>query len=605
MSVFEQRAREIPQQTAVEFEGQQLSYEALNETSNRLARALQDQGLQPGQLVGIELETGLNLIVSLLAVLKAGACYVPLPPEYPSERKALIKERIQMSLVLGEDNEWELGQYAGHDLEPTLVTDEQVAYIIFTSGSTGQPKGVRITHGSLSRLFPQVTQRLPFFAGERWSQFHSSAFGYSVWEILGALTQGGTLALVPPRLRKEPDTFLTWVRENKINILSLTPTAFRILGLAASSSTMDSWSDLRIVALSGEAIRPRYCKPWIDRFGDAQPEIWSSYALTETGGQLTLHRLTRSDLRFSDLSLLGETLADVQLQLLDESYRPVPQGEPGEIYVSGPMLSPGYLDAAKTRERFLDLPNLPGGLYYRTGDLAMRNHRGQLSFLGRHDRQVKIRGHRIELGEVERLLSSFEGVEDCLVFGREIQGDTRLFAAWVGQDVSQQRLRDYLLALLPEAAIPESFVHLQNLPLDANGKLDPTQVAVSPLLPETNEAVELQDATQELLGVLWSELFQGRRIEPQHDFFELGGHSLLAMKLVASLRNDFEFEVSMSDLVRHSRLEELASVLAGRETEADSTTVASPHLTFMDLAIEQASEGFRNGQAPLWSLHRL
>ncbi len=600
LALFRETVARYPQTTAVEEGDGTLSYDELHRRSDAVAVGLASRGVQLGDKVGLAFRDGIELVIAMLAVAKLGCAYVPLPPDYPEERLQRVVEAVELALVLGDgEGQVCLSSLAGPAAGQKFPDPgpETPLYLLFTSGTTGVPRGVVVTHDNLERLFREVDRRIDFRPGERWSQFHSYGFGYSVWEIWGALLHGGTLVMVPRALTRYLDEFLPWLENRRIGVLSLTPSAFRMLGQAAGVGEHRKLPDLRIVALSGEAVRPQQLRPWFAHFGDEAPEVWNSYALTETAGQITVRRMTRADLRFSGHSLIGAPLSDVSLELVDSELRRVPAGEAGEILLAGRLLSPGYHnDPEETARRFI---TWEGRRWFRTHDRARRLANGELEFLGRADRQVKVRGHRIELSEVESLLCSHPAVSDAVAFTRGEDEELTLHAAWVAHDggrVEPEELRDYLASLLPNAAIPQSFTKLQELPLDPHGKVAPARIEVSEDPEVEPETSELSGALEELLAVLWSDLFEGRTVLPEHDFFELGGHSLLAMRLVATLRNDFNLQVSMRDLMESPKLRDLARAISSREESEPRGD--SPHHDFMRQAIERARQALLEKQAP-------
>lgn len=601
LALFRETVARYPVAVAVEDGERELSYSELDRRSDEVAIDLASRGVGLGDKVGLALTDGLELVIAMLALAKLGSAYVPLPPDYPEERLQRTTEVVELALVLGDrEGQVPLSSLGGGIGQPLPEpAPETPLYLLFTSGTTGTPRGVVVTHDNLDRLFREVDQRIEFRSGERWSQFHSYGFGYSVWEIWGALSHGGTLVTVPRPLTRYLDEFLPWLRAQRIGILSLTPSAFRMLGQVAGISEIQALPDLRIVALSGEAVRPQQLRPWFSHFGDEAPEVWNSYALTETAGQITVRRMTRADLRFTGHSLIGLPLSDVSLELVDSELRRVAPGEAGEILLSGRLLSPGYHnDAEETDRRFI---SWEGRRWFRTFDRARRLPSGELEFLGRADRQVKVRGHRVELSEVESLLCSHPAVSDAVAFTRGEDDNLTLHAAWVareGGQVGPEELRDYLASLLPNAAVPQTMTALQELPLDPHGKVAPSRIEVAESSQEELVTSELSGALEELLAVLWSDLFEGRAVVPEHDFFELGGHSLLAMRLVATLRNDFNLQVSMRDLMESPKLRDLARTISSREESEPRGESESPHHDFMREAIERARQALLEKQAP-------
>lgn len=439
--VVERMARRQPAAPAVSAAGETLSYGRLNQRANQVAAVLQARGVLPGDLVGLALPRRTDLIAGLLGILKAGAAYVPLDPDYPAARLQRIVDgaRLQHLVSLGAVAsspsltvptlclDRDAARLAAADAQdPGLVlAAHDLCYVIFTSGSTGRPKGVRVTHGNVWRLFDHLGPQLGLGADDVWSQLHSCGFGFSVFEIWGALTHGAQLVLAPAAARADGALLRSFLREERISILSQTPSAFRatLLGPAFDAA----WEELalRLVVLSGEAVRPDDLRGWSQKRGAAPPRLVNTYAITETGGNLMLREYGEGDF---DARNIGHPLPDVRLQILDADGRELPQGEAGELCISGPAVAAGYLDdEALTASRF----RLSGGSErrYHSGDLMRMKADGSFEFLGRVDEQLKWHGFRLEPGEIETLLRAHPGVgAAAIAIRRDTTGRERLVA---------------------------------------------------------------------------------------------------------------------------------------------------------------------------------
>lgn len=443
----EARAAAAPRAPALVAGGQRLDYGQLNAAANRLAARLMDAGIGGGDLVALELPADARFPAALLAVMKTGAGWLPLDPELPAARRlvrlGLARPALRLyapdapdcgwtgaSLPLGTDalEDGEAAPNPGRTPDPAAT-----AYVMFTSGSTGQPRGVRVTHGNLRDLFTPITPQLHLAAGDTWSWSHSCSFGFSVWEILGALLHGACLVAVPPAVRGDPAALCALLRAERVSVLSLTPSGLRLL-LAGGVLPALRGGPLRLVALSGEALRGDDLEGWFGCFGSDGPRLVSSYAITETAGQLTLREFTPADRDQARAARLGRPLAGRQLLLLDEAGQPVPDGGTGELYVAGDCVAAGYLDEPElTAARFPLLNIAPAAPLrcYRTGDLARRLPDGELEFAGRADGQLKHRGYRIEPAEIEAALRAHPAVRDAAVGLRgEGSGGPRL-VAWL------------------------------------------------------------------------------------------------------------------------------------------------------------------------------
>ena len=437
--LFEEQVARTPDAVAVVFEEQQLSYRELNERANQFAHHLIALGVGPETLVGLCLDRSAELVVSILGILKAGGAYVPLDPEHPEERTLGVIDSANLRFVItNQPFNWPSDCRVLHPDEAAGGNDanikspdnpEQLLYVIHTSGSTGTPKGVLVTHRNVARLFDVLRQPLGFSADDCWSFYHSPAFGYSAWEIWGALSQGGTLVILPSVKRLSGPDFMKHLRDANVTVLSLTPSAFRHHLLDGAFAEINTLPALRMIALSGEAPVGADLKKWFALIPGGRPELISTYAITETGGQVAWRMLLPSD---SDASWMGNVLADTRIYLLDEALQPVPVGTPGEICVAGPGLARGYLHQPElTLQKFVQDPfgNAGETRIYRTGDRGRVRDDGTIELVGRADHQVKISGHRIELGEIENVLREHPAIAEAAVVLRQDNGaDPRLVA---------------------------------------------------------------------------------------------------------------------------------------------------------------------------------
>ncbi|WP_419794896.1 amino acid adenylation domain-containing protein [Pseudomonas palleroniana] len=555
---FEAQAAARPHATALIFDGQHLSYGDLNRRANQVAHRLLSLGVRPDDRVAICVERGLDMIIGLLGILKAGAGYVPIDPAYPQERisytlqdsapvAVLVQQatRALVSEVSVPVLELDGGDCQGESTQNPHVpglTSAHLAYVIYTSGSTGLPKGVMIEHRNVARLFSATEGWFHFNEQDVWALFHSFAFDFSVWEIWGALMHGGQLLVVPQLTSRSPDACYALLCNAGVTILNQTPSAFRSLIAAQGQSELKH--SLRQVVFGGEALEPGILKPWYARPGNAGTQLVNMYGITETTVHVTYRALTAADAERVGTSPIGRRIPDLRLYILDAQGQPVPHGVEGELYVGGAGVARGYLNRPQLNaERFLDDPfvTTAGARMYRTGDLGRWLADGSIDYLGRNDDQVKIRGFRIELGEIEARLAACEGVREAVVIAREDEpGDQRLVAyviATDGAEPSAAELRTQLRVSLAEYMVPSAFVMLTSLPLTTNGKLDRKALPA----PDTEafarrEYAPPQGELETTLARLWSELLGVERVGRHDQFFELGGHSLLAVKLIERMR---------------------------------------------------------------------
>jgi amino acid adenylation domain-containing protein len=447
--IFERQAAAHPDTVALRFQGRELTYADLNRRANQLAWHLIGLGVRAGDRVAVCVEPSLDLVAAILAVLKAGAGYLPIDTSYPADRiaftledagvRAIVTRASQAGLVtmsaapvviLDRDGDRLATQPAD---DPRVPLDPaQLCYVIYTSGSTGRPKGVEVTHANVVRLFTATDHWFGFGPRDVWTLFHSAAFDFSVWELWGALLYGGRLVIVPHDISRAPRAFHGLLRAEGVTVLNQTPSAFKQLMDADLESDAPLSAPLRYVIFGGEALDLASLEPWFTAHGDQMPRLINMYGITETTVHVTYRPLTTADVAARAGSVIGVPIPDLQVYLLDTHRQLVPLGVAGEIYVGGAGVARGYLNRPDlTADRFVAdvfIPESPHRLY-RSGDSARRLMTGDLEYLGRIDQQVKIRGFRIELGEIEQAIRTDGAVRDVAVVAREdVPGDKRLVA---------------------------------------------------------------------------------------------------------------------------------------------------------------------------------
>jgi amino acid adenylation domain-containing protein len=604
---FERQVEQSPQSLAVCYEEEQLSYDELNRRANRLAHHLIKHGAGPEKLIGLCVERSIDLVVSVLGILKSGAAYVPLDPAYPPDRLSLISRDAELTLVLTRqslaaafsdsttaaiclDEQADEIAAAG-DQNPELSLDsESIAYVIYTSGSTGTPKGVAVTHRNVARLMTVTAPLFHFSAADVWTLFHSCSFDFSVWEIWGALCYGGRLVIVPYLVSRSPEDFYELLSREKVTILNQTPSAFRQLIQAESNVEKSdqrarlSPLSLREVIFGGEALELRTLKPWVDRHGDVRPRLVNMYGITETTVHVTYRPLTTAEVENDFASLIGRPLSDLQVYILDRQQQLAPIGVAGEMYVGGAGVARGYLRRPElTAERFVPDPfsDRPGARLYRTGDLARyllprevsRGEPGcEIEYLGRVDRQVKVRGFRIELGEIESVLAEHETVGECRVIPARDNADQQLLAYVIAapdQTTSTETLRAFLKSRLPQYMVPASFISLDSWPLTPNGKID--ERTLPPPDPSRSDLegafVAPRTDTEALLANLWSDVLRVEMIGINDNFFDLGGHSLLATQVMSRIRETFNVNMPLRYFFERPTVAGLAEFLRDARSE--------------------------------------
>jgi amino acid adenylation domain-containing protein len=523
----------------------------------------------------------------VLGILKAGAAYLPLDPEYPAERLSFMLRDSRATMLL--TNQWQKQNLREHDchvicfdadLEAITreseqnpacgASPEQLAYVIYTSGSTGTPKGVLISHANVARLFEATQPTFDFKETDTWTMFHSFAFDFSVWELWGALLNGGRLVIVPYATSRSPEAFYKLLVREKVTILNQTPSAFRQLIRAEESLGTSEGLALRFVIFGGEALELASLAPWVERHGDEQPRLINMYGITETTVHVTHRRITKADIGAKRGSMIGTRIPDLKLLVLDRHLEPVPFNVAGEIFVGGAGVAWGYLNRPElTAERFIPDPfsDQPGARLYRSGDVARQLPGNDLEYVGRQDQQVKIRGFRIELSEIEDTLMRIPAIRAAAVLSaNDPSGESELIGYVVaddGQALTVSELRNALKEKLPEYMIPSTFLMLDEMPLTAHGKLDRKALPIPDGSRPALESTYLAPRTEleEMIANLWQEILQVEKVGVYDDFFELGGHSLLATRIITRLNKSFQIELSVMSIFKKATVAALAAVV--------------------------------------------
>ncbi|MFN8517204.1 MAG: amino acid adenylation domain-containing protein [Chloroflexia bacterium] len=583
--LVEAQVARTPDAVAVLFDDEQLTYAELDQRANRLARHLRDLGVGRDTPVALCIDRSPDLIVSVLAVLKAGGAYLPLDPAYPRDRLAIMLEDAQTPVLLAQRRLLELlPQHNARtlcleEIWPMLGTlpeaplsavnhPDDLAYVLYTSGSTGRPKGVAMRHGALTNLLSWQLATTTLDHPARTLQFAALSFDVASQEIFFSLISGGTLVLIGEDERRDFNRLITILERDRVERLFLPFVALQHLAQAAAEPGTTPPSRLREVITAGEQLQ---VTPAVADFFARLPgsTLHNQYGPTETH-VATAFTLDGSPDGWMALPPIGRPIANTAARILDRRMRPVPLGVPGELYLGGAALARGYLHRPDlTAERFLADPfsQEPGARMYKTGDLARFLPDGNIEFLGRIDQQVKIRGYRVELGEIEARLAQHTMVRDSAVVAHAIGsvGGKRLVAyATVreGDAPSVADLRAWVAAQLPEYMVPAAVVILAAFPLTPSGKVDRRA------LPEPGEAAFAQRESvaprtplETVIAGVWADVLGLEQIGVHDNFFELGGHSLLATQVVSHLRALFEIELPLRDIFRAPTVAELAGVL--------------------------------------------
>ncbi|MGC2743471.1 MAG: amino acid adenylation domain-containing protein, partial [Candidatus Angelobacter sp.] len=572
--LFEQQVERVPESVALIYKDETLTYSELNERANRLARYLKKQGIGPDIPVAIFVERCPEMIVAMLAVLKAGGAYLPLDPNAPAERLALMLKDSEVPLILTKaawrnivpktqaalfclDADWERLERESSANLPTLVRPNNVAYVIYTSGSTGQPKGTEVPHRSIPG----------FFGGVAYANYddqsvllqHSSVSwdGFTL-ELWPALLRGGRTVLYHNRLLTAHD-LATYVERYGVTILWLTSSLFSSI-LETHPASLVGIQELLV---GGEALSVSHVRKALDILPNVK--LVNGYGPSECTVFSTCYEIPRDFDQHSISVPIGRPVGDRQVYLLDRWLNPVPRGCVGEIYIGGPGVARGYLRRpALTAERFVADPfsHDGGKRLYRTGDLARWRFDGLLEFIGRADQQVKIRGFRIELEEAEAALARHNGVKQSAVAVSETNGEKRLIGYWVAKEENapdEGELQNHLKHILPDYMVPSALVQMPALPLTATGKIDRNALPAFNIAADSHAPVVApQDEIQRAIASVWRQLLRREDIGIFDNFFDLGGHSLLLVRLHGALQKLTPEPLPLLDLFQYPTIASFA-----------------------------------------------
>ncbi|MFD5823990.1 amino acid adenylation domain-containing protein [Lentzea sp. NPDC060358] len=572
--VFAQRVAERPDAIALSGEHARLTYRELAERSDRLADGLRRLGVRAGEQVGICLERSPDLVATMLAVLKAGACYVPMDPSYPVDRLAHTASDAGLKVVVTTVDRLSTAavtpdQLASSTGAPPMppensTTAADPAYVIYTSGSTGRPKGVVVPHANVISLLAATRDDLRLVPEDVWTLFHSSAFDFSVWEIWGCLLTGGRLVVVPYWVSRSPEEFHDLLADEQVTVLNQTPSAF------AALSDVDRLRAralrVRLVVFGGEPLDTRVLLPWFDRHPEAACRVVNMFGITETTVHVTAATVTRAAALAASRSV-GTPLPGWSLHVLDPAGRQLPPGVAGEIHVGGAGVALGYLGRpGLTAERFVPDP-FGGGRLYRSGDLGRLRPDGTLEHLGRIDNQVKVRGFRIELDEIRAVLLEDPAVLAAAVVLRPGDEASQAIHAYVVLDGSSgDEVRKRAARILPGHMVPAAVVAVPNLPLTVNGKIDTDRLPAPPKPAAPPRPADQADDLVRSLQEVWSAVL-GLDVGPDDDFFDLGGNSLSAVRITAKARERHLPATPLRTLYQHPTIRGLADAVRDRHPE--------------------------------------
>lgn len=575
VTLFEKQVQKHPLKEAVIYKDVHLTYSQLNDKANQLAHYLANHGITVNSKVPIYVDKGIEMLVGILAIIKLGAAYVPIDNNYTVTRIKHILKDVNPKLILSKatiwdntlknkvvllDKDWPLIERENHENFNIEITHNTPLYVIYTSGSTGIPKGVIQTHYNVTRLFDSVENYFNFSHEDTWVLFHSFSFDFSVWEIWGALIYGGTLIIPTYEVTRNTEAFFDLLAEHKISILNQTPSAFYMLQ-AYDSTNPIRLNSLKYIIFGGEQLDCSILKSWIKKYPLGLHKIVNMYGITETTVHVTLKEITTSDILSSSKSV-GKPLPDLKVYILDSKQKILPIGVFGEIYIGGNGLAVEYLNNFElTKQKFPSNPfiskdDISKGFdarFYKTGDIGRWLANGEIEYLGRNDRQVQVRGFRIELKEVEFHLSSYPNVTKAIVFANDNNSLTACLITKNSVSLTPFEIKSFLKNKLPEYMIPSYFNFIDVIPLTSSGKID-----YKKLLDVSNTAKRInhkyvapRNDLEEKLCQVWQEILKVEKVSIDEDFFMLGGHSLLVVSLASKINSLLKSNISLDTFFKY------------------------------------------------------
>ncbi len=595
--VFEEICQSQPESPALFFapaaesEAQKLTYAELNAKANQLARHLKNRNVQNEDIIGICMHRSMEMVISMLAILKAGAAYVPIDPNYPAERiRYMVEDSALTVLVTQEelrntleplniplvtvDSQWpEIGKQSGDNLN-LVLNPENLAYLIYTSGSTGKPKGTMLHHRGALNLATLQQKAFKVGPGSRILQFASLSFDAATWEFLMALISGSALVLTSAQTITDGQALVNLLEAQEVTTITIPPSVLAVL-------PKNELPQLKTIITAGEAVSPELVETW----GKGRI-FFNAYGPTETTVCASMHECSG---KYETAPPIGKANPNFKLYILDEYLQPQPPGVPGELCVAGVGLARGYLNRPElTAEKFIPNPFATGNgeRIYRTGDLARWLPDGNVEFMGRIDHQVKVRGFRIELGEIEAALSRHDKIKDQIVLAPEDKAGNKRLVAYIATKNSQEatpaEMRDYLSSQLPDYMVPAVYIFLDDMPLTPNGKVDRKALPQPDLEGAVihREYIPPRNETEEKLITIVTELLNLEKVGVLDNFFELGGHSLLATQFMSRIKEIFQVEMPLMTLFEKPSIEQLA--VAVIEAQAKGIAPTKPQIKRVD-----------------------
>jgi len=610
-NLIESRVAQAPDAIALNWMGNSLTYNELNSRANKLAHYLRHLGIGPDNIIGVCMERSFEMVIGILGVLKAGGAYLPLDPSYPKDRISYILEDSGAKLVLTHEKTAGVIQKDGCQLisldlnwsdisvaseaDPEKITrSENLAYIIYTSGSTGKPKGVMITHSNLCQFIRIASETLDIYQKDKYLQTASIAYALSVRQLMIPLSCGSTLVLATADATRDPLALFDLIKRQNVTLMDMVPSFFhacihRLSDLPEVERSFLFDNQLRRIVTVGEPLYWDIPNDWINKFMHSA-RIVNIFGQTETTGMVAAYPIQEGLPGLTGIVPIGKSILDTRLYILNSDLELVANGETGELCVSNPCIARGYLHQPElTKEKFIPNPFSDGfsDCLYRTGDLACVDKDGNIQFLGRGDHQVKIRGQRLELSEIEVALRQHSSIKECVVSVRGETPDDKFLVAYIvpfnDQNLSSMDLRTFLKQRLPDYMVPSMFLFLDVLPMTPNGKIDrlslpdPRDVAIT---SSGKFYIDPRNDIERRVSTVWQELLNIESIGIHDDFFDLGGHSFLAVRLFSRIEQDLGVRLPLTVFFHATTIAQISALVEDRrQAERNWSPVVSVRTT--------------------------
>lgn len=569
--IFEEMVEKFPDKVAISLGEKRLTYNELNEKANIMAHVLKKYGVERETIVGILLNKSIEMVISILGILKAGGTYLPIDVDYPNDRQEYMLHDSGTKILISESIYYSSIKYDGkvisideelkksYEIENIEINNKpnDAAYIIYTSGSTGKPKGVMITHRNVVRLMKNEYFQFDFNEDDIWTVAHSFCFDFSVWEMYGALLYGGQLVVVPKEIVVNPAAFLKVLKDNNVTVLNQTPQSFYSLSNKVVEDNLKSLK-VRYVIFGGESLSPIKLRKWREIY--KKTKLINMYGITETTVHVTFKELSDNDIELN-VSNVGKPIPTLSMYLMDRNLNVQPFNVPGEICVSGEGVAKGYLNRPElNKEKFVVNPLNEKEILYRSGDLGRLLPTGDVEYLGRIDKQIKIRGFRVELGEIENKLLDISYIKDAVVLCKVDANGSNILCAYVSasKKLNISDIREQLLETLPLYMIPSYYVQLEKIPCTSNGKVDrKVLLEIEDYLHAESEYEEAKDYVEEKLVEAWCSVLKIKEIGRNDNFFDLGGDSIKAIQITSRLQR-YNLKLDVKYLLKYPILCEVS-----------------------------------------------